>query len=129
MADDEQNLPNPNDSEVVKEIDIRERPGLVDICIAEIKYRASNALSLKEKIRSAKTAPKKKLYEKKLLKNSKRAAEILLYLEHIQVSNSIRKHEKEQQFIDIRNKEDDNGAETSNSNNAGRRSSKESNET
>lgn len=136
MNDDENNLlpsdipdeTQANDAEIEDKTDVPEQPGLVDILVAEIRALAAIGLELRQKIDSAKTAPKKKLYKKKLEKNSRRAAEIILYLEQVQVNKAIQKHKEEQQFIDIRNNEDGDRADTSDGTITRGRTSEESKE-
>lgn len=92
-----------NDGEVTEEI---KTPGLKEVVGFELRALAEEGLRLKSLIASAKTTPKKKLYQKKLQKNSKKAAELILYLERLQIGEAIQQHNKEQEFIDIRNNED-----------------------
>jgi hypothetical protein len=77
-------------------------PELVEILQAELQELAAIGISLKNKIASAKTKPKKALYLKKQERNSKRAAEILLYLERVQISQAIKRGRQNQEMIDER---------------------------
>lgn len=95
-----------NDGEITNEISTPEKPGLKEIVGAELQALALEGMRLKQLIAEAKTQPKKKLYEKKLKKNSKKAAELILYLERLQIGEAIEQHNKEQEFIDTRNPED-----------------------
>ena len=74
---------------------------------AELQALALVGIALKTKIADAKTRPKRNLYEKKLNKNSKKAAELILYLERLQIAQAIEDSQKEQEFIDIRDSEND----------------------
>lgn len=85
-----------------------ERPGLKELLGAELQALALEGVRYKKLIAEAKTKPKKKLYNNKLKKNSKRAAELILYLERLQISDAIEQSKQQQEFIDIRDSSDDN---------------------
>ena len=135
MTNDENNLLDPevpnetkvSDIEIDNEFNI-EQPGLLDVLGAELKALAMVGLELKAKINTAKTTPKKRLYEKKLKKNSIKAAEIILYLERVQINKAIEENREQQKFIDIRKEEDGDGAATSAGDTTGGRTSEESEE-
>lgn len=77
-------------------------PGLVDILADELRELALNGAAIKKKISEAKTSHKKKLYKKKLEKNSQRAAELIMYLERVQIGKAIQNNKDKQQLIDVR---------------------------
>jgi len=94
-----------NDSNVIT------TPSPVELIKYELQAHMQIALALKAKIDAAKTAPKKNLYRKKLIKNNKKASELILYLEHLQVNRAIRQNKNKQEFIHTRNKENEDGAD------------------
>ncbi len=84
-----------------------ERPSLKQVLGAELQALALEGARLSNLIADAKTAPKKKLYKKKQTKNSKRAAELILYLERLQITEAIEQNKKQQEFIDTKDSKDD----------------------
>ena len=76
--------------------------GLKHVLAAELKDLASTGMALRQKINTAKTSHKKKYYTKKYQKNSKRAAEVIMALERLQIAEQQRKHKQQQEFIDVR---------------------------
>ena len=95
------------EGEITNEFDLADRPGLKEVLGAELKALALEGMRFKKLMDEAKTSPKKKLYKKKLAKNSKRAAELILYLERLQISEAIEQAKQEQEFIDTRDSEND----------------------
>lgn len=103
--DDETNVDvtDREKDETTHEITQTEKPGLVDILGAELRALAMEEMSLRKKLDTAKTTPKKNLLKKKIKKNSKKAAEIVLYLERIQIGKAVEESRQQQEFIDERN--------------------------
>ena len=109
MAPSDEGTVVSEDSEDTNEIQLPTQPNLKIILGAELQALALVGIDLKKKIDSAKTTPKKRLYKKKLEKNSRKAAELILYLERLQITEAIEQSKQKQEFIDIRDNEDEEG--------------------
>lgn len=102
-ADDE----DANQTTITKDLYDFSEGGLLPYLRQELRSLALKGVALKQKHDNAKTQPKRKLYKKKIERNSKRAAEILLYIQRVQQAKQAQQTEDQQEFIHTREDNND----------------------